>query len=53
MTVYEEFTSSLLAYTHHFEQEAQLGSIPGNYCITPPFLHLLCSPKGPWRVRGV
>ena len=34
MTVYEEFTSNLLAYTHHFETEALLGSTPGSYCIT-------------------
>ena len=53
MAVYEEFTSSLLAHTHHFEQEALLGSTPGNYSITPPFLNVLCSPKGLWRVQGV
>ena len=35
----EEFTSNLLAYNHHFEQEALLGSIAVQYCITPPFLN--------------
>ena len=34
MTVYEEFTSNLLAYTHHIEKEAVLGTTPGSYCIT-------------------
>ena len=53
MTVHEEFASNLLACTHHFEQEALLGSIPCSYCIIPPFFHVLCSPKGLWRVHGV
>ena len=30
MSVYDEFTSNVLAYTHHFEQEALLGSTPCN-----------------------
>ena len=53
MTVYEEFTSNLLAYTHHFEQEALLGSTPGSYYLTPPFFHVLCSSKGLWKIVSI
>ena len=41
MSVYEELTNNLLAYTHHFEQEALLGSTPGSCCITPLFFYVL------------